>query len=178
MTDTTLLETRAPVGRRRFIAATATAATLAALGPVRPVRGAPKPLRIGVVSPQTGPRAACGGADAFTLQGMKGFLSDGVATKAGKRPVEILLRDSQSNPNRAADVASGLIQADNIDMMLVSSTPETTNPVSDQCEVNEVPCISTMAPWQPWFFTRGGKPDVGFKYTWHYFWGLEDVIAV
>jgi branched-chain amino acid transport system substrate-binding protein len=62
--------------------------------------------------------------------------------------------------------------------MLVSSTPETTNPVSDQCEVNEVPCISTMAPWQPWFFTRGGKPDVGFKYTWHYFWGLEDVIAV
>jgi branched-chain amino acid transport system substrate-binding protein len=92
--------------------------------------------------------------------------------------VEILLKDSQSSPNRAAEVASSLIQADNIDLMLVSSTPETTNPVSDQCEVNEVPCISTMAPWQPWFFTRGGKPDVGFKYTWHYFWGLEDVIAV
>src|SRR3989304_6060050 len=54
----------------------------------------------------------------------------------------------------------------------------TTNPVSDQCELNEVPCISTVAPWQPWFFTRGGKPDVGFNWTYHFFWGLEDVIAV
>jgi branched-chain amino acid transport system substrate-binding protein len=35
-----------------------------------------------------------------------------------------------------------------------------------------------VAPWQPWFFTRGGKPDTGFKYTYHFFWGLEDVIAV
>jgi branched-chain amino acid transport system substrate-binding protein len=173
-----LVERRAPLGRRRFVAATATAATLAALGPARPVRAATKPIRIGFVSPQTGPLAAFGEADAFTLQSVKALLSDGVATGAGKRPVEILLKDSQSNPNRAAEVASSLIQGDNIDLMLVSSTPETTNPVSDQCEVNEVPCISTMAPWQPWFFTRGGKPDVGFKYTWHYFWGLEDVIAV
>ena len=63
-------------------------------------------------------------------------------------------------------------------MMLVSSTPETTNPVGDQCELNEVPCISTVAPWQPWFFTRGGKPETGFDWTYHFFWGLEDIIAV
>ncbi len=178
MTEKTLAEILAPAGRRRFIAGTATAAALAALGPMRPVRAATKTIKIGFVSPQTGPLAAFGEADAFTLHGVKSLLADGVVTKAGKRPVEIVLKDSQSNPNRAAEVASSLIQADNIDLMLVSSTPETTNPVSDQCEVNEVPCISTMAPWQPWFFTRGGKPDVGFKYTWHYFWGLEDVIAV
>ena len=62
--------------------------------------------------------------------------------------------------------------------MLVSSTPETTNPVSDQCELNETPCLSTVAPWQPWFFTRGGKPETGFNWTYHFFWGLEDIIAV
>ena len=95
-----------------------------------------------------------------------------------KRPVEILLRDSQSKPSRAAEVAASLIKDDNVDLMLVSSTPETTNPVSDQCELNEVPCISTVAPWQPWFFTRGGKPETGFNWTYHFFWGLEDIIAV
>jgi branched-chain amino acid transport system substrate-binding protein len=61
--------------------------------------------------------------------------------------------------------------------MLVASTPETTNPVSDQCELNGVPCISTVAPWQPWFFTRNGDPKKGFDWTYHFFWGLEDVIA-
>ncbi len=68
--------------------------------------------------------------------------------------------------------------------MLVASTPETTNPVSTQCEIEEVPCISTVAPWQPWFIGRqanpGGGPPAwkGFNYTYHFFWGLEDVIAV
>ena len=56
--------------------------------------------------------------------------------------------------------------------------PETTNPVGDQCELNEVPCISSVAPWQPWFFGRGGDPAKGFKWTYHFFWGLEDIIGV
>ena len=68
--------------------------------------------------------------------------------------------------------------------MLVASTPETTNPVSTQCEIEEVPCISTVAPWQPWFIGRQANPGGGppawkaFNYTYHFFWGLEDVIAV
>jgi branched-chain amino acid transport system substrate-binding protein len=171
-----LIEIKAPLGRRRFVLASAT--TLAGLGAVRRVRAATKAIRIGFVSPQTGPLAAFGEADTYTLRSLQPLLEAGVMMPGGKRPVEILLKDSQSNPSRAAEVAAGLIQGDNVDLMMVSSTPETTNPVSDQCEVNETPCISTMAPWQPWFFTRGGKPDSGFKYTWHFFWGLEDVIAV
>jgi branched-chain amino acid transport system substrate-binding protein len=173
---TELVEIRAPLGRRRFLLGTAV--TALALARHRRVRAAEKPIRIGYVTPQTGPLAPFGETDAFVLQSLKPMLSAGVATKGGKRPVEIIAKDSQSNPSRAAEVAAGLIQGDNIDLMLVSSTPETTNPVSDQCEANEVPCISTVAPWQPWFFTRGGKPDSTFKYTWHFFWGLEDVIAV
>ena len=99
-------------------------------------------------------------------------------------PVEVVVKDSQSNPNRAAEVAKDLIVQDKIDLMLVASTPETTNPVSTQCEIEEVPCISTVAPWQPWFIGRqanpaGGPPAwKGFNYTYHFFWGLEDVIAV
>ena len=37
--------------------------------------------------------------------------------------------------------------------MLVASTPETTNPVSDQCEANGMPVhLDASRPWQPWFF--------------------------
>jgi branched-chain amino acid transport system substrate-binding protein len=95
-----------------------------------------------------------------------------------------VVKDSQSNPNRAAEVAKDLIVQDKIDLMLVASTPETTNPVSTQCEIEEVPCISSVAPWQPWFIGRqtnpaGGPPAwKGVDYTYHFFWGLEDVIAV
>jgi len=35
-----------------------------------------------------------------------------------------------------------------------------------------------VAPWQSWFFTRGGDPAKGFEWTYHFFWGLEDLIAV
>ena len=41
-----------------------------------------------------------------------------------------------------------------------------------------MPCISTDVPWQAWFFGRKGDPAKPFKWTYHFFWGLEDIIAV
>ena len=61
--------------------------------------------------------------------------------------------------------------------MLTAGTPETANPVCDACELNELPCITSVVPWQPWFFGRKGDPAKGFDWTYHFFWGLEDVIA-
>lgn len=136
-------------------------------------------IKIGYVSPQTGPIAGFGEADNFILEGVRKVFGDGISAAGAKHPVEILVKDSQSDPTRAAEVAADLILTDNIDLMVVSSTPETTNPVSDQCEANGVPCISTVAPWQPWFIGRGGKPgETEFKWTYHFFWGLEDIIGV
>ncbi len=134
---------------------------------------------IGYVSPQTGPLAAFGETDAFLLEGVRKKLAGGIAIGGGtKHPVRIVVKDSQSTSNRAGEVASDLILKDKIDLMLVSSTPETTNPVSDQCELNGTPCISTVTPWQAWFFPRKGDPKTGFEWTYHFFWGLEDIIAV
>ena len=56
-------------------------------------------------------------------------------------------------------------------------SPDTVNPVADQCEINEVPCVSTDAPWQPYFFRRRGDPGKGFKWTYHFFWGAEALIS-
>ncbi len=135
-------------------------------------------IKIGFVSPKTGPLAGFAESDDYILEGINAAFADGIEIDGSTYGVEVIVKDSQSNPNRAADVAAELILDDEVNLMVVSSTPETTNPVSDQCEINGVPCISTVAPWQPWFFTRGGNPAEGFEYTYHFFWGLEDVISV
>ena len=100
--------------------------------------------------------------------------------KAGDKTynVEILLKDSQSDPQRAGEVTGELINTDGVDIVVAHATPETTVPVSDQCEANATPCITADTPWQPWFFGRGGDPEKGFKWTYHFFWGMEDMAGV
>lgn len=163
--------------RRALIQAGGVAAGAAVLGMPSLVLAEVKEIKIGFVSPQTGPLAPFGEADKFTIEQMNKLFAGGIDLGGKKVPVRIIQKDSQSNPNRAGEVANDLILKDKITLMLVSSTPETANPVSDACELNEVPCISTVVPWQPWFFGRKGDPAKGFDWTYHIFWGLEDVIA-
>ncbi|MFY2822487.1 ABC transporter substrate-binding protein [Ruegeria sp. MALMAid1280] len=167
------------IDRRTLIKTTlASAALTSSLSFTRRAHAADGVIKIGYVSPRTGPLAAFAESDEYILAGINAAFSEGITIDGSTYGVEVIVKDSQSNPNRAADVAAQLILEDEVNLMVVSSTPETTNPVSDQCEINGVPCISTVAPWQPWFFTRGGEPETGFEYTYHFFWGLEDVIAV
>jgi branched-chain amino acid transport system substrate-binding protein len=134
-------------------------------------------IKVGHVSPRTGPLAGFAEADDFVLEGIQAALSGGVENNGRTYNIEIISKDSQSNPNRAAEVAADLILGDEVDIMVAASTPDTTNPVSDQAEINEVPCITTDCPWQPYFFGRNGNPAQGFDFTYHFFWGLEDVIG-
>jgi branched-chain amino acid transport system substrate-binding protein len=140
-------------------------------------RASDRVVRIGFVSPQTGPIAAFGEADGFVLDGVRKALADGIAIAGKTHPVEILVRDSQSSSSRAAEVANDLITS-KCDIVLASSTSDTTNPVADQCEANEVPCLTTDTPWQAHFFGRRGDPAKGFDWTYHFFWGIEDIASV
>jgi branched-chain amino acid transport system substrate-binding protein len=136
-------------------------------------------IKIGYVTPGTGPLAPFGEADDFVIGSIQEHFSQNPIQVGGQSyPVEVLKRDSQSDSNRAADVAADLIQNNGIHLMLVSSTPDTSNPVSDQCEANGMPCVATVTPWQPWFFGRGGTEGSKFDWTFNFFWGLEDVEAV
>lgn len=164
-------------GRRRVMLA-AGAASLLGSTPLAFGQATGRKVKIGYVSPQTGPLAGFGEVDQFVLAGVNTAFKDGIKIAGKTHPVEIIVKDSQSNPNRAAEVAAELILKNGVDLMLVGSTPENANPVSDQCELNGVPCISTTCPWQPWFFGRGGDPKKGFEWAYHFFWGLEDIIAV
>ena len=142
-----------------------------------PVNAQSKSIRIGHVSPRTGPLAGFGEADGFVLDQVRGIVGRGLTSGGKVYPVEIISKDSQSSGTRASEVASELILHDKVDLIVASATPDTTNPVADQAEVNEVPCITTNCPWQPYFFGRNGDPNKGFTWTYHFFWGLEDVIA-
>src|SRR5436190_7969492 len=122
-------------------------------------------IKIGLVSPQTGPLASFATADGFVVKQARDELGKGITSGGKKRNVEIVVKDSQSNSNRAAEVARELIFNDQVTMIVTSGTPDTTNPVADQCEANGVPCVSTIAPWPAWYFGRGAKPGQAFEYT-------------
>lgn len=163
------------ITRRKLLRSTAaTGLSLAAGGLAAPAIAQGAKIRLGYVSPQSGPLAAFSEADQFIIDGFLGSDAGG--------SFEVIVKDSQSNPNRAAEVAGELIIDEEIDLMLVASTPETTNPVATTCEAEGIPVISTVAPWQPWFIGQQGNPgDPGswrpFDYSFHFFWGLEDVIS-
>lgn len=164
------------ITRRRLLKSGAAGSlALAAPGLFTPALAQGAKLKIGYVSPQSGPLAGFAESDAFNIGTF-------LASQAGQE-FEVIVRDSQSNPDRAAAVTRELIVRDEVNLIVVASTPETTNPVATTCEAEGVPCISTIAPWQPWFIGQQGNPGAPdswrpFDFAFHYFWGLEDVIAV
>lgn len=167
--------TQTLIGRRAAVALTAGALATPAI--FRHARAASRTIKLGFISPRTGPIAAFGEADDFVISALNKQLAEGIDIKGTRYPVQIIQRDSQSSANRAAEVAGQLIRSDKVDLLLASSTSDTTNPVSDQAEVNGVPCITTDTPWEAWFFGRKGDPKVGFDWTYHFFWGEADAAA-
>ena len=174
--------TRAASNRRRFLQDTAATAVVAAAAPHflfgKSARAASRTLKIGFIGPRTGALARFGEGNEFVLAGIRKAIANGITINGTNYPVEIIEKDSQSDPKHASEIAADLINSDHVDLMVASSTGATVNPVSNQCETHGVPCITTDAPWQSWFFGRGGTPEKGFDWTYHFFWGLEDLIAV
>jgi branched-chain amino acid transport system substrate-binding protein len=136
-------------------------------------------IKIGFVSPQTGGIAAFGVPDKYCMERAQEALGDGIVCGDGKKhPVTIILQDTQSDTARASSVTGDLINNSKVDMIVTASTPDTVNPVATQCEALETPCLSNDCPWQP-YIDRANVGDFSIAYKWcyHTFWGLEDVIA-
>jgi branched-chain amino acid transport system substrate-binding protein len=133
-------------------------------------------IKVGFVSPRTGPLASFGEADAHVVSLARKATAQGLTISGKKYAVEILERDTQSDPARASQLAKALINTDKVDLMLVTSAPETVNPVADACEAAGVPCLSTVMPWEAWYFGRGAKPGAPspFRWTYHFSFGVAD----
>lgn len=130
-------------------------------------------IKIGFVSPRTGPAAGFGEPDGYVLGLARNAFRRGLTIHGRKYTVEIIAKDSESGP-RSAQVANDLINSDKVDLLLTTSTPETVNPVSDAAEASRVPCISTVVPWEAWYFGRQANPKSPkpYTYTFHFCFGV------
>ena len=168
--------------RREFVRSIGAVAGGAALAAGMPSLGgtaeAAETLKVGFISPRTGPLAGFGEADPYVLDVARKTLAKGFSAGGKTYAVELLDRDTQSDPARASQLAKQLIDSEGIDMMLTTSTPEVVNPVSDACEAAGVPCLGTIMPWEAWYFGRGGKPGAPspFKWTYHFAFGVKEFI--
>jgi branched-chain amino acid transport system substrate-binding protein len=130
-------------------------------------------IKIGYIAPVTGAYAGFSDGDAYMLSVVRSQFANGITVGGKNYKVEILNRDSGSDPAKAGDLAQQLITKDKVDLLLATSTPETTNPVIAQCEANAVPCLTTIAPWQAVVFGGGFSPDKPMKWSHHFFFGIE-----
>jgi branched-chain amino acid transport system substrate-binding protein len=162
--------------RRAVVRGAAAFAAAGLCGPTL-VRAASPTIRIGHVSPVTGFLAGFAEAQNWVLDGVRKYLEKGLEIGGTTYRIEIITRDSQSDQSRAADVASDLILKDNVDIITASSGSIDVNPVANIAELNEVPCITTDNPWESYYYGRRGTASQGFDWTYHFFWGLEQVLA-
>jgi len=152
--------------RRQALATAGAAGLLLAAG--SRARAAGASLKLGFVSPRTGALAGFGETDGYVLEVARKALAAGLDIGGTTYAVEVLDRDTQSDPARAGQLAKALINDDGIDLMLTVSTPEVVNPVSDACEAAGVPCLATVMPWQAWYFGRGAKPGQPSPFKWSF----------
>jgi len=131
-------------------------------------------IKMGFVAPITGPIALFGVPDEYCAERWREYSADGIVCGDGKKhPVTIEVADSQSDSNRAAQVAGDLINNTQVDIMMVASTPDTVTPVVEQCEASGCPVVSTDCPWQTYM-----GPNTEYKWSYHSFFGAEDFFEI
>jgi branched-chain amino acid transport system substrate-binding protein len=135
-------------------------------------------INIGFITPLTGDLAGFASGDQFVLSLIKqaSIYKSGVKIGGKTYKININVQDSQSSSTRAAQVAQQLISSHS-DLILTTSTPETTNPVAAACQKAGTPCLSTVVPWESWYAGLGGdplKPTTDYKYVSMFFFGLKE----
>ena len=122
--------------------------------------GASGTITIGFITPLTGQLSGFASGDRYVLSQIKASSVYKSGIKIGKKTykININVQDSQSSPTRAAQVAQQLITQSHVDLILTTSTPETTNPVATACEKLHTPCLSTVVPWEAWYGGLGRQP--------------------
>ena len=169
-TTTTAATTATTAGQTTTAGATTTVSASPTAG---------REIKLGFVTPQTGGLAAFAIPDAYCVERWNEFAAVGLVCGDGqKHPISITVSDSQSDTNRASQVAGDLINNQRVDILMAASTPETVNPVADQAEALQTPCISSDCPMESYYFGRGGTAAKPFKCTYHLFWGLTELMAV
>src|SRR5580704_12159889 len=101
------------VSRRSFVKAAAGAGAIAVSGRAAYAQTADV-IKIGFITPRSGALAAFGEPDGFVLDMARKALADGLSAGGKTYKVEILDRDTQSDPSRAGQIAKSRITGDGV----------------------------------------------------------------
>jgi branched-chain amino acid transport system substrate-binding protein len=130
-----------------------------------------EPVRIGVVLPRTGRLAGLG--DPVTFCGRR--WAGPIRTAAGPgRPVELVWRDSRSDPAVAAQAARELAADPRVVLVLTMAGTHLVPAVAGTCQAAGIPCLSTGLPWQV-YLESSPAADPARSWGFHFCWGLGDI---
>jgi branched-chain amino acid transport system substrate-binding protein len=143
--------------------------------------GSTKAITIGWIHPLTGGLAGFGAPDNFVLSkiAQTGPYKNGFKIGGKTYAVTVKSYDTQSSPTRAGQLAQQAIQADGVDLLLASSTPETVNAVASAAETLGTPLVCANIPWESWYINLHGnpqKPTLKPKYVVMFFLGAEHLV--
>jgi branched-chain amino acid transport system substrate-binding protein len=140
-------------------------------------------ITIGWIHPLTGALAGFGAPDNFVLSKIRQTSQFKNGFKVGGKTYEVTINsyDTQSSPTRAGQLAQQAINADHVDLLLASSTPETVNAVASTAETLGTPLVCSNIPWESWYLNLfpKGNPEHATekaKYVVMYFLGAEHLI--
>ena len=118
------------ITRRKLLkSAAATGLATTASGLALPAYAKATPIKIGFVTPQTGPLAIFAEPDQFTIDQFKAQIGDGIEIDGTVHPVEFIVKDSQSSSNRASSARCACarrrsrIPRSNLQTLVISEGP-------------------------------------------------------
>ena len=132
-------------------------------------------IKIGHIDTLTGVRAAFGEATPWVIGKVRALVKDGLQVGNKKYAVEILSRDSLSDPNRVASLGTELVIREGVDLLLLGDG--LSAPANELSDARGVPAINTMIQWEPFYQARGSGPDKGYPWSFLFFWSGSEVIA-
>jgi len=134
---------------------------------------APDKILIGIPNPTTGALASFGIGSPWAENLIVDYVNNtlgGIYIKDydKKIPIAVDIQDTNSDSNKAAEIAQTMIDKDGVTMLIARHTPGTALPVSATAEKNSIPCVSLECPVESW--------EEGGPYTWvyHSFWQVAD----
>jgi branched-chain amino acid transport system substrate-binding protein len=131
-------------------------------------------VKAGYVLPITGGMAPFGAILQWQIDWFnRNAWMDGLVMGDGKRhKLTVILRDTQSDTDRAAQVAQALIQNDKVVLIGAAAGAGNVLPVSEVAEDFGCPCVTYDCPGDAW---NTGQPEGGFKWCWHSGFVLRDL---
>jgi branched-chain amino acid transport system substrate-binding protein len=134
-------------------------------------------IKIGWVAANSGPGALFGEATGF-LQGQLEKLFGGGIEIGGKMySVEVLVRDSQSSINVAAQATTELMTRDQVDL-IVATDAIAAIAGGQMAVINRTPIVSTLFPSDAMIGIRGGPEaysNNGTPWTFHFLFDTADI---